>query len=188
MTNFEKATRNVLLWRVPGQPAASQGRNERYVEMVDFFPTVIDVMGLPKIPRCSGVDQPPTVLCLQGESYADEFTAELGVGPSVPKKSIFSQWPYSAIQSPGYKGGDRMAYTVRTADGYRLTQYVPYLVPFGGRAGRGLWADVKGTDDLELYDYTTDPHETTNQAANPKYAGIVARLQAVLREQYDPSE
>jgi hypothetical protein len=34
------------------------------VEMVDFFPTVIELMGLPTIPTCEGVDQPPTVLCM----------------------------------------------------------------------------------------------------------------------------
>ena len=41
MTNFEKGTRNALLWKVPGQVAASKGRNNRLTEMVDFFPTVI---------------------------------------------------------------------------------------------------------------------------------------------------
>ena len=41
--------------------------------MVDFFPTVVELMGLPLIPACQGVDQPPTVLCLQGKSYAQEF-------------------------------------------------------------------------------------------------------------------
>ena len=44
VTNFEHATRNTLLWRVPGQTAASQGRNARYVEMLDFFPTVVELM------------------------------------------------------------------------------------------------------------------------------------------------
>jgi hypothetical protein len=65
VTNFEKATRNTLLWRVPGQAAVSQGRNSRYVEMLDFFPTVVELMGLPHIPECTGFDQPPSVLCLQ---------------------------------------------------------------------------------------------------------------------------
>merc|ERR1712226_1714470 len=77
MTNFEKATRNTLFWHVPGQPSESQGRNHRLVEMVDFFPTAIDLMGLPTIPKCTGVDQPPTVECLQGSSYADEFDAAM---------------------------------------------------------------------------------------------------------------
>ena len=50
---------------------------------------------------------------------------------------------------------------------------------------QGSWNDAGGRDDLELYDYNSDPHETTNQAANPKYAGIVKQLQAVLKQQFD---
>ena len=53
---------------------------------------------------------------------------------------------------------------------------------------RGIWADVTGDDDLELYDYNTDPNETVNQAANAKYADVVTKLKAVLKQQYDPAE
>lgn len=183
MTNFEKATRNTLLWRVPGQAAASQGLNSRYVEMIDFFPTAIDLVGLPTIPACTGVDQPPTVLCLQGVSYADEFVPALAQGPakaSAPKKNVFSQWPYSENNSPGATDG-RMGYTVRTDDGYRLTWYVKYTI----LTHKGTWpAGAPTAADLELYDYNLDYDETVNQAANPKYADTVARLVAVLRAQY----
>ena len=176
MTNFEKATRNTLLWRVPGQVTASQGRNNRYVEMLDFFPTAIDLMGLPKIATCAGLDQPPTVACLQGQSYADEFTGKVAAGEA--KQHIFSQWPYSVQNSPGV-AFNRMGYTVRSADGYRLTRYVPY----DGTTYRGNWSDAV-QDDMELYDYNKDPDETTNQAANPAYADIVRKLGAVLKTQY----
>ena len=81
--------------------------------------------------------------------------------------------------SPGAKSF-RMGYTVRSADGYRLTEYVPYL----RLAHRGVWANATGTDELELYDYNTDPDERVNQAANEKYANVVAKLKQVLREQY----
>jgi arylsulfatase A-like enzyme len=185
-TNFEKATRNTLMWRVPGQVAASQGRNGRFVEMVDFFPTAIDLVGLPKIAPCAGVDQPPTVMCLQGQSYADEFLPSLALAPSaapsVPKQHAFSQWPFPAKRSPG--GGQfRMGYTVRADDGYRLTQYVPYDVT----AFKGNWTDdAHSEDDLELYDYNADPDERHNQAADPKLAGTVRALKAVLKKQYSP--
>lgn len=180
MTNFEKATRNTLLWRIPGQAAASQGQNSRFVEMVDFFPTAVELMGLPAIAKCTGVDQPPTVQCLQGESYASEFVPTLSQS-SDPKQNTFSQWAYPVLQSPGAKVF-RMGYTVRTADGYRFTQYVPYSL----KLFRGIWADLAKEDDFELYDYTTDPTETVNQVFNAKYAAVVTKLKAVLRNQYDP--
>ena len=163
---------------------SSQGRNNRYVEMLDFFPTAIELMGLPSIPTCRGVDQPPTVLCLQGQSYADEFLPKPALATatttSTPKQHVFSQWPY-----PKSKGNDkdfRMGYTVRSADDFRLTQYVPYSLGFR----KGDWLRPAGKDDLELYDYNTDPDERVNQAADPKHQGVVAKLVAVLKEQFDP--
>jgi arylsulfatase A-like enzyme len=178
----EKATRNTLFWRVPGQAATSQGRNNRIVEMLDFFPTAIDLVGLPKISKCTGIDQPPTVLCLQGESYATEFMPALSapVDTPAPKQYAFSQWPYRASKINKYF---RMGYTVRSKAGFRLTQYVPYDL----KTHSGTWADILGKDDLELYNYNTDPDERVNQAANPEYAGVVKELQAVLKNKYVPS-
>ena len=191
LRQFEKATRNTLLWRVPGQRDASKGRNNRMTEMIDFFPTVIDLVGVPKIPQCTGVDQPPTVLCLQGESYADEFltttaaTATFGVGytaKSTPKQYAFSQWPSPARQGNGRDF--RMGYTVRSIDGFRLTQYVPY----NRQEYSGNWLWPISRDDLELYDYNTDPDERINQAANPKYTATVQKMLAVLKAQYSNTD
>ena len=176
MTNFETGTRNTLFWRVPGQSAASQGRNRRMVEMVDFFPTLVDLLGLPALPTCEGLDQPPTVDCLQGASYASEFLPER-FALAEPKSNAFSQWPFPAAYSAPVSFF-RVGYTVRTVDGFRLTEYVPYA------DNKGNWDDSAGTHDVELYDYSVDPHESINLAANTSYAATVQRLKAVLRQQY----
>jgi iduronate 2-sulfatase len=119
-TNFETAARNTLLWRVPGQPLASQGRNGRLVEMLDLFPTLVELAGLPAVPKCTGTaagDQPPSVLCLQGESYADEFlqpqdgllllgAIQDGVGSSpgaAAKQYAFTQFAYPPVKVRGVK-------------------------------------------------------------------------------------
>lgn len=92
------------------------------------------------VPACTG-NQPPTVDCLQGKSYAALF---LNTGPAtqtsvhkhapsgtnaiqthttdvlVGKQYAFSQWPYK------FDGHPVMGYTVRTATGLRLTEYMPY--------------------------------------------------------------
>jgi len=199
MTNFESAARNTLLWRVPGQSLASQGHNERLVEMLDLFPTIVDLAGLPPLPTCQGLDQPPGVICLQGTSYAAEFAttnestritdgsgnnvsgADSGGGLHAAivdaKEYAFTQWPFPKW---GNRTALRMGYTVRTMDGYRLTEYVYYNLD----VFRGEWR--QGTDDVELYDYNTDPWETTNHASSESYAPIVNRLRAVLRQQYAP--
>lgn len=180
MTNFESAARATLMWRVPGQPLASQGRNERLVEMLDLFPTLIDLAGLPAIPQCQGLDQPPSKQCVQGTSYAELFApaSHRAAGPPrAGKLYAFTQWPFPPW---GNETALRMGYTVRSADGYRLTEYVTYNL----RVFRGEWK--QGVGDLELYDYNRDPWETQNHAGNSTYGPVVARLRAVLRQQYAP--
>jgi iduronate 2-sulfatase len=196
MTNFESGTRNAMLWRVPGQRPESQGHNTRIVETIDIFPTLLDLTGTPALPKCQGVDQPPTVHCLQGESYAAEFlqpSVTAGTPPPPPPKQFaFSQWPFGkwpaalSNRNPTDPNttGLREGYTVRSAAGFRYTQYVPYdaVTTF-----RGNWTAVApglGAPDEELYDYSRDPWETTNFAAEANYSHVVAELRAVLREQY----
>lgn len=166
-----------MMWRIPGQSEASQGLNKRMVEIVDIFPTLIDLAGLPKMAKCEGVDQPPSVACLQGESYASEFGLP-GMSPSIAKKYAFTQWPYPKW-GPNVTGF-RMGYTVRSSDGYRYTEYVPYN-PF---TFKGRWSAE--SQDPELYDYNEDYWETTNWSQNASYANVVAELKAVLRKQYAP--
>ena len=149
MTNFETATRNTLMWHVPGQVPASQGRNERLVEMVDFFPTTVDLLGLPPLDPCEGVDQPPTVQCTQGTSYADEFLPGLVQTNSTPKTHAFSQWAYPVWQSPG-ASVYRMGYTVRSDDGYRCVAWrVPLPLPRTCRHDRAdfcaMWTGTQST-------------------------------------------
>jgi len=178
MTNFETAARTTTMWRIPGQSKASQGLNKRMVEILDLFPTLLDLTGLPRLPKCEGLDQPPSVACLQGESYASEFGLP-GLPTVAPKKFAFTQWPYPKW---GNETRLRMGYTVRSTDGYRYTEYVPYnVVTF-----RGQWAAE--SEDPELYDYNLDPWETTNFALNASYAETVKELKEVLRQQYAPSE
>ena len=127
-----------MLWRVPGQRTESQGHNTRVVESLDIFPTLLDLTGTPALPKCQGVDQPPTVHCLQGESYAAEFlpsSTPPGAAAAAPRKQFaFSQWPFAKWPaskshfSPMFPNATelREGYTVRSAAGYRYTQYVPY--------------------------------------------------------------
>ena len=164
--------RNALLWRVPGQRQASMGINNRFVEGIDIFPTLVELTGLPVIPKCDGIDQPPTTSCLQGESYASEF---LALQPTTPKKYAFSQWPYPKW---GNETGLREGYTIRSASGYRYTTYVPYDVD----TFAGDWNAPLG--DEELYDYNIDKWETTSFADHTNYTQLKGELRAALIKQY----
>ena len=164
-----------MLWRVPGQRRESMGINQRYVESIDIFPTLIELAELPPLPKCDGIDQPPTKNCLQGESYASEFVSTASAVAAPPKTYAFSQWPYPKW---GNETGLREGYTVRSSAGYRYTTYVPYSVDtFSGDWGAAL-------GDEELYDYNIDRWETTSFADHANYTEVKAELRAVLLKQY----
>jgi len=87
MTNYETAARNTLLWRVPGL-AYEPGFTTRIVEMLDLFPTLVELAGLPSLPACVG-DPGPEVDCVEGVSYASAF----GVGAAAAREFAIHQWP-----------------------------------------------------------------------------------------------
>ena len=100
-TNFEQALRVPLVISAPGRGANGQ-QTDALVELVDLYPTLAELAGLP---APAGVEGTSLVPLLRD--------------PKTPWKSAaFSQWP-KAI--PGV-GGDGMGYSVRTGR-YRLTEW-----------------------------------------------------------------
>ncbi|MEJ5340489.1 MAG: sulfatase [Thermogutta sp.] len=96
-TNFETATRSLLIFRVPGQPHPG-AKTDALVEFVDIYPTLCELCGLP-IPEG-----------LEGTSLVPLFE-----NPQRPwKKAAFSQYPRGKV----------MGYSMRT-DRYRYTEWRP---------------------------------------------------------------
>ncbi len=95
-TNFEVATRSLLIASSPGQKNAG-ARTDALVEFVDIYPTLCDLCGLP-IPEG-----------LEGTSFAPVMD-----NPKRPwKTAAFSQYPRGRI----------MGYSMRT-DRYRYTEWL----------------------------------------------------------------
>ncbi|MGQ9505908.1 MAG: sulfatase [Thermogutta sp.] len=96
-TNFETATRCLMIFRVPGQKNPGSKTNA-LAEFVDIYPTLCELCGLP-IPDG-----------LEGTSLAPLFD-----DPNRPwKTAAFSQYPRSGV----------MGYSMRT-DRYRYTEWRP---------------------------------------------------------------
>ncbi len=96
-TNFETATRSLLIFRVPGQPNPG-AKTDALVEFVDIYPTLCELCDLP-IPEG-----------LEGTSLVPLFE-----NPNRPwKKAAFSQYPRANV----------MGYSMRT-DRYRYTEWRP---------------------------------------------------------------
>ena len=100
-TNYEQAVRSPLIVSAPGDVARG-ARSDALVELVDLYPTLAELAGLPAPAGVEGTSLVPLL--------RDANTPW--------KSAAFSQWP-KAI--PGV-GSDGMGYSVRTAR-YRLTEW-----------------------------------------------------------------
>eukprot|EP01051_Picozoa_sp_SAG22_P002872 SAG22_NODE_133_length_18379_cov_34.571937_5_plen_220_part_00 len=86
------------MWRVPG--SMYTGFTNRLVEMVDLMPTLIEIAGIEPLPQCGG-DAPPSINCVQGQSYASAF----GIGNSPVRTEVVHQWPYSIYLADACSSG-----------------------------------------------------------------------------------
>jgi sialidase-1 len=138
-TNFERDTRVALIVRAPGRgkPGSS---SQRPVELVDLYPTLADLSGIPVEDH------------LQGSSLAPL----LDDPDRAWKAGAFSQ----------YTRGKHRGYSVRD-ERYRFTEWV--------NLGTG---DVVGQ---ELYDYNSDPDETTNLADSVEPVVLESMQQLLAR-------
>lgn len=175
-SNYEISTRVPLIVRAPGMEATgSTGANcVGLVELVDIYPTLIDLCSLP------APSQPPGQ-ALQGTTFLP-----LLEDPAQPwKKAVFSQYQrYINANEPGdvpvANAGAGMGYSVRT-ERYRYTEW--WVTDSTDETDRHIIkADITEPGLVELYDYVADPGETTNLAANASYSGLVAELSALLND------
>lgn len=171
-TNYETATRVPLIISVPGMSEKSRGKKtDALVELVDMYPTLCELAGIPKPAHLEGKSFVPL---LSNPKQAWQFAAfsqfpspalrewaanplskgmrETYFGPLIQKVE-------ARIQQQQKETWDReqfeqrlMGYTMRT-DRYRLV----------------VWKDTANKQAppiyVELYDHNKDPSETKNIAA-----------------------
>jgi iduronate 2-sulfatase len=184
-TNYEIATRVPLIVSAPGMKARGKS-SEALVELLDMYPTLCELAGLP-VPRH-----------VEGRSFApliDDPDRKW-------KKSVFSQFPCPALrewaamplsegmrqtffgplikhvesrlksEQPGewsrnFYENHLMGYTVRT-DRYRLVCWIDDR-------------DRKRVIATELYDHRVDPDENVNIAGKPENEELVKQLKKELK-------
>jgi uncharacterized sulfatase len=133
-TLYERGLRVPLLIAGPG--IAAGVASTRSVQLLDLYPTLVELAGLPAPSRLDGHSLVPLL---------DDPQAA---------------WSHPALS--WLKRGDVFGISAR-GERYRYTEWD------AGAAGR------------ELYDHTSDPHETRNLADDPAQAEVVDRLSAGLR-------
>ena len=173
-TNFEDDTHVPFMLRVPGVTDKGM-RTSALVELIDIFPSLTELAGLPIPPLCPPGNK-DILACVEGSSVAP-----LLKDPKQPwKKAVFSQFPrpYLGLKEiPGkppfdlLTGEDVMGYAVRV-DTYRFVEWYR----FSHTSATPHWDDIWGT---ELYNHTHPVTFFNDENAN---LANVKEMQDTVRE------
>ena len=180
MTNFEDGTRVPFILRVPGITDGGM-RTKALVELIDIFPTLTELAGLPVPPLCPADTKQP-LTCVEGTSLTpllEDPTLQL-------KKAAFSQYPRPNCgmtvipNEPAFDTTEHnenvMGYTIRL-DQYRFTEWYR----FNRTTATPNFTDIWGT---ELYNHTEPVvffnDENINMAHQPDMQDLVQTLRKML--------
>jgi iduronate 2-sulfatase len=175
-SNYEISTRVPLIISTPGMQdlGAAGTRSVGLVELVDLYPTLVDLCSLP-------APSQPAGQALQGTTFLP-----LLEDPAQPwKKAVFSQFQRNINDNepgdvPVNNSGQGMGYTIRT-ERYRYTEW--WVTESTDETDRHIIkAGITEPGHIELYDYVADPAEATNLASNASYNGLMAELSALLND------
>ncbi len=169
-TNFEIATQVPLIIRAPGYDT---GRTtDGLVELVDLFPTIVELAGLDQIDLCQEDTAQTTTLCREGSSLVPLL-----------KDSTESQWTKSAIFHQ-YPRGNKLGLSMRTKE-YRITEWIK----FTPSTSEYSWSNK--AFGREVYDLRSDTYENTNvqgQIDSDDEDTLYSQLQSGWRDQMSKSD
>jgi hypothetical protein len=200
-SNYEISTRVPFIIRSPGMSAlrTSGTMTNAPVELVDIFPTLLDLCSLP-------VPSTTTRITAQNDTELYQVLEGTTLLPLLedsqqPWKSVaFSQyqrWILNKSSSASYDsdrplspagGGKGMGYSIRT-DRYRYTEWWKTNGDYG-KFGSGTYDPdasrvvASQASFVELYDYQNDPEETENLAYTQAsaHAALISELRALLHD------
>jgi arylsulfatase A-like enzyme len=195
-SNYEISTRVPFIIRSPGMSAlgTSGTMTNAPVELVDVFPTLLDLCSLPVPDETTSVTNDITrYQILEGTTLLP-----LLEDSQQPWKSVaFSQYQRYISYKSGYHsdrtlspagGGKGMGYSIRT-DRYRYTEWWKTNGDYGKFGSNTYDPDASRVvasqaSLVELYDYQNDPRETENLAYTQAaaYAPLISELQALLHD------
>ena len=195
-SNYEISTRVPFIIRSPGMSAlgTSGTMTNAPVELVDVFPTLLDLCSLPVPDETTSVTSDITrYQILEGTTLLP-----LLEDSQQPWKSVaFSQYQRYISYKSSYDsdrilspagGGKGMGYSIRT-DRYRYTEWWKTNGDYGKFGSATYDPDASRVvaseaSLVELYDYQNDPGETENLAYTQAaaHAALILELQALLHD------
>ncbi|CAH0382760.1 unnamed protein product [Bemisia tabaci] len=187
-SNFERAVRVPFILKIPGKTDGSDPYTNSFsyvdelIELVDIFPTLVDLVGLKPLPLCP-VDSRTVELCSEGISLVpliNQYTSHQRT--KIPwKTGVFSQYPRPGLYPSMKPNSDKphnnqikiMGYSLRT-EVFRYTEWLQFN-PITFKAN---WSAVEA---VELYHHGIDPEENMNLSVRPGFEKICAELRKQLR-------
>ena len=197
--NFEISTRVPLIIRSPGMSALGTAgtMTNAPAELVDVFPTLLDLCSLPIPDETSSIaDDVTRYQILEGTTLLplleDSQQPWKSAAFSQYKRHISYRSSYATDSPLSVAGpGKGMGYSIRT-DRYRYTEWWRTNGDYGafnGSSSEPYHPDASRVvaneaSFVELYDYQDDPHETENLAYTQAeaHAALIAELQALLHD------
>jgi iduronate 2-sulfatase len=190
-TNWELDARVPMIFRAPWLGDAARGKPTLAIaELVDLYPTLVELAGLPAPPPSEGLEGISLVPALQnpGAEHASGKVAAFSQYPRCTQYDLTTQseqWECLHIPKENFT---RMGYSVRVADA-RYTEWRVW-------SGSSLSADwsAAGLVTAELYDHAEDSgigaqsfddFEFDNLAEEAGRKPQVEKLAALLRAQFD---
>jgi len=152
-SNFELDARVPLMIATPGGRHAGR-RTASFAELVDLFPTLTALCGLPAVSQLEGVNLAPVLADPAAVVKTAAFTQH-------PRPAYYDREPAKAPQAMGV--------SVRTALG-RYTEWRDWKT--GATLAR------------EFYAAADEPAETRNLAGDPRFAAAEREAAALLRAQF----
>lgn len=192
MTLHDLGLRTPLVIRAPGLRRGV--RTDALASTVDLAPTLLDLLGLPALPRTHGVSLRPVLAGGEGTRSREFACAEISHRGSLPngglqeravtdgrwkliyREKLSPAWRLVQADAKDWTPWRNRAYAATVEARARFPEAYRILTEFDPQSLGGT------LPALELYDLATDPDELRNLAADPAHAAVLARLRGALRQ------
>ena len=189
-TNWELDVRSPLIIRAPWIEGSAGQKTLAIAELVDLFPTLVELANLPPVPAAEGLEGTSLVPILKApNAEAGVKTAAFAQYPRCPQFDMLRQATnWECLDVPN-KNISHMGYTVRTRDA-RYTEWRRWS------RCKADWEDPSNLVASELYNHTGDTglgrnafesFENVNLVHLPSSQPAVATLSQLLRAQFENS-
>jgi len=180
-TCFEMGARVPLIIAAPHLTASHGKRTSQMAELVDVYPTVAELAGLPPAPDVDGVSRMSAFL--DPAAPAGEKDYAFSLFPQCPTDPETNLWHTSrGCQDVERENFGFFGFSIRSA-AFRYTEWHPWI-------GAELKADWSVMTGVELYNYRGvdmtdfDQFDRVNVAGAPEWSVAQAALAAELRVHY----